>query len=174
MINFFLSPFTAVCDSAILNLSGSVDRIDNQLILKFDLFDQLSQVLIPVAKSPNRQDNLWQTTCFEFFIGVQNSSEYWEFNLSPSGDWNVYHFENYRTGMQQEKAFLSLPFERETRSHHTTFLIELDLNCLNIAQSIDLGITAVIETNQQLSYWALKHCGKEADFHIRKSFAIEL
>ncbi|GAP97342.1 DOMON-like domain-containing protein [Leptolyngbya sp. NIES-2104] len=174
MIKFFLSPFNTVCDSAILNLSGSVDRIDNRLMLKFDLFDRLSQVLIPVAKSPSRQDNLWQTTCFEFFIGVQNSSEYWEFNLSPSSDWNVYHFENYRAGMQEEKVFLSLPFEIETRSHHTFLSIDLDLNLLNLNQPIDLGITAVIETNQQISYWALKHCGKEADFHIRESFAIEL
>lgn len=180
MINFSLHPFDTAIDPAILNLSGRVTRTDNRLILEFDLFDRLSQVLIPIAKSPRRRDNLWQTTCFEFFIGVSNSSQYWEFNLSPGGDWNVYRFEDYRAGMQEERAFSSLPFAvkaRELRctqcSHHTLLSIELDLDHLNITQSINLGITAVIETNQ-ITYWALNHCGKEADFHIRESFAIEL
>ncbi|MBE9011880.1 DOMON-like domain-containing protein [Pseudanabaenaceae cyanobacterium LEGE 13415] len=173
MSNFSLHPFDIAFAPATLNLSGSVNRTDNRLILQFDLFDSLSNALIPVAKSPTRQHNLWQTTCFEFFIGVQNSSQYWEFNLSPSGDWNVYRFESYRAEMQEESAFSSLPFELETRSLHTILSIDLNLNRLNLTQSIDLGITAVIETNQ-LSYWALKHCGKEADFHIRESFALQL
>lgn len=170
---FSLYPFEIVLDPAILNLSGSIDRIDDRLILQFDLFDPLSQVHIPVAKSPNRQHNLWQTTCFEFFIGVQNSPQYWEFNLSPSGDWNVYRFEDYRARMQEEVAFSSLPFEVKSRSLHTILSIELELNRLNLNQSIDLGITAVIETDQ-ITYWALKHCGKEADFHLRESFALQL
>lgn len=168
---FSLFPF----DSVILNLSGSIERIDHRLALQYNLSDDRSQVLIPAAKLPSRQHNLWKTTCFEFFIGVHNDRQYWEFNLSPSGDWNVYRFENYRAGMQEETAFSSLPFKVERRSHQTSLTIELDLNLLEIASPIEVGITAVIEhTDHQTSYWALKHCGTEADFHIRESFAIAL
>ncbi|MGG6266475.1 DOMON-like domain-containing protein [Leptolyngbya sp. AN03gr2] len=170
---FCLHPFGTTFDSSCLNLSGRVTRDNHCLVVKFDLIDDRSQVFIPNPKTSTRQDNLWQTTCFEFFIGVQNSPQYWEINLSPSGDWNVYRFEDYRTGMQEERAFSSLPFTVTTSPNHTSIVVALDLTQLNLTQSIDLGITAVIETDQ-ISYWALKHCGKEADFHIRESFAIEL
>lgn len=172
--DFSLRPFDTKFDPAVLNLSGQVRRSDRTLTIEFKLFDAESQVLIPDSKFPSRQHNLWQTTCFEFFIGMQNSSQYWEFNLSPSGDWNVYRFENYRAGMQEETAFSSLSFAVDQELHHTFLSIDLDLNRLNLTQPIDLGITAVVETNDQITYWALKHCGIEADFHIRESFAIEL
>ncbi|BAU12164.1 hypothetical protein LEP3755_26930 [Leptolyngbya sp. NIES-3755] len=170
---FSLYPFSTTFDLSCLNLSGCVTRANHRLMIEFNLIDDQSQVLIPNPKTPTRQDNLWQTTCFECFIGVQDSPRYWEINLSPSGDWNVYRFENYRTGMQEETAFSSLPFTVTTSPNHISIAIALDLTQLNLTQSIDLGITAVIETDQ-ISYWALKHCGKEADFHIRESFAIEL
>ncbi|MBW4441269.1 MAG: DOMON-like domain-containing protein [Plectolyngbya sp. WJT66-NPBG17] len=173
--SFSLSPFDSAFEPATLNFSGSVERIDHRLVLQYNLFDDLSEVLIPAAKSPNRQHDLWKTTCFEFFLSGQDDRQYWEFNLSPSGDWNAYRFDHYRAGMQEETAFSSLPFEIETRSHQTSLTIKLDLTLIQIAQSIDLGITAVIEQfDHQITYWALKHCGKEADFHIRESFALKL
>lgn len=172
---FSLYPFDSVFDPAILNLSGSIERIDHRLMLRYDLFDDRSQVLIPAAKLPNRQPDLWKTTCFEFFIGLQNDRQYWEFNLSPSGDWNVYRFDDYRVGMREETAFSSLPFEIETRSHQTSLTIELDLSLIKVSQSIEVGMTAVIEQlDRGITYWAIEHCGTEADFHIRDSFALKL
>lgn len=173
--NFTLYPFGTTFDPAILNLSGCVVQSDNRLILQYDLFDRQSQVHIPAKKIPDRQHNLWETTCFEFFIGAQNDRAYWEFNLSPSGNWNVYRFGDYRSGTQEESAFSSLPFEVETRSHHTTLTIELDLTLIQLAPPLEISVTAVIEQlNHNLTYWAIEHCGTEADFHIRDSFALKL
>lgn len=173
--NFILYPFGTAFDSAILSLSGSITRNDNRLILKYDLIDNQSQVLIPAKMLPDRKHNLWETTCFEFFVGAQSDRAYWEFNLSPSGDWNVYHFEDYRTGMQEETAFSSLPFEVETRSHHTTLMIELDLTILQLTPPLEVSVTAVIEQlNHNTTYWAIEHRGTEADFHIRESFGLKL
>lgn len=173
MKNFTLHPFDADSD---LKLSGSISRSNNRLCLTYDLFDERSQVLIPAAKSPTRQNNLWQTTCFEFFLGVQNSPQYWEFNLSPSGDWNIYRFENYRTGMQEELKFTSLPFEINVKAKQVSLTIELDLNSIvQPDQPLDVSITTVIETSpQNITYWALQHCGTEADFHLRESFVLKL
>ncbi len=47
---------------------------------------------------------------------MRNSTKYWEFNLSPAGDWNVYRFTDYRQGMEEETAISSLPFNLEMRS----------------------------------------------------------
>ncbi len=174
--HFSLFPFGLVFDPAILELSVTVLRDEQQMMLRYSLFDDQAQVLIPTSNSSSRQHNLWKATCFEFFIAVQNSRKYWEFNLSPSGDWNVYRFDDYRVGMQEEIAFTSLPFEVETRSKQTSLTIELDLNAIaQSSQTLDIGVAAVIQhLDRSLTYWAIEHCGAEADFHLRNSFVLRL
>ena len=71
-------------------------------------------LLVPQARAgdpdgPQRRDGLWQHTCFEAFFGVLGSDDYWEFNLAPSGDWNVYRFAGYRAGQTPETAYGPLP-----------------------------------------------------------------
>lgn len=46
-----------------------------------------------------RQDYLWQHTCFECFISPDSQPQrpYLEVNLAPSGQFNLYYFDNYRT-----------------------------------------------------------------------------
>jgi hypothetical protein len=126
------------------------------------------------------------TTCFEFFMGLQNSPSYWEFNLSPAGDWNVYRFQDYRQGMQEEPVLNTLPFEVQQQSGALTLDLVLDLapifessssfpSASPLQQPLELGITAVLESQQkEVSYWALNHCGTQADFHLRESFHIKL
>lgn len=43
------------------------------------------------------QDYLWQDSCLECFIGKTGVNEYIEINASPTGNYAVYHFEDYRT-----------------------------------------------------------------------------
>ena len=101
---------------------------------------------------------------------------YWEFNLSPSGDWNVYFFESYRKSMHLEDKFKSLPFNI-LRDFNALYLgLEVNLDCLvSIIENLDVSINTVIKTKEgDISYWALKHCGEEADFHLRDSFSLSL
>jgi hypothetical protein len=97
---------------------------------------------------------------------------YWEFNLSPSGDWNVYRFSGYRQGMQPETAFSSLPFEFTRETDHLSLKITIDLaQIIQNSQQLELAITMVIEDeDSNISYWALKHSRSDADFHWRDSF----
>lgn len=153
-------------------------------MLHYDLLDLAygsrervcSQVFIPAASLPKRQHHLWETTCFEFFLGIHNSPQYWEFNLSPSGNWNVYRFSDYRTGMQEESAFTSLPFKLELKEKQVSLTIEVDLNAIvQPNQPLDVAITTVIQTSpSRITYWALQHCGTEADFHLRDSFVLKI
>src|SRR5262245_47150312 len=63
-----------------------------------------SGAVVMAARSAARArcDRLWESTCFEAFLARAGSPEYWEVNLSPSGDWNVYRFDSERTGMRPE------------------------------------------------------------------------
>lgn len=173
---FSLHPFDSAINLATLNVSGTIDRSDHQLMLYYNLLDTLSSVHIPDLNLPDRKHDLWKTTCFEFFLGVPDASQYWEFNVSPSGDWNVYRFEQYRTGMQEETALASRLFRVERKSNELSLIAGFDISSIvQPNQPLDVGITAVIQlVDRSLSYWAIEHCGIEADFHLRDSFALKI
>ena len=156
-----------------LNLTTTISFESNSLSIDYQLFGELNNIQIasPVD-NPTRQNELWQDTCLEFFLAIPDSSAYWEFNLSPSGNWNVYSFDDYRQGMQEESAFTSLPFQCKGELDY--FSLSLNVNPQVIIanpQTLEIAVTAVIKNYQnEVSYWALKHKGKEADFHRRDSF----
>lgn len=160
-----------------LEITGNIARCVNTLALTYELIDPLAEVIIPpLADKPVRKNDLWQKTCFEFFLGIKNFERYWEFNLSPAGHWNIYHFDAYRQGMQEEIAFTSLPFRIQNQSDALLLTLELDLAKLVQAdQTLTVAISTVIKhRNSKLTYWALIHPGPEADFHRRDSFIVEL
>lgn len=173
---FSLQPFA--CDSLApdVQIIGNITRHDHQLAISYQLLGELSKIAIaPPANTPSRKHELWQDTCFEFFVGIKDSERYWEFNLSPSGDWNVYRFDGYRQGMQEEAAFTNLPFWIE-QSNIFTLRLNLNLDTIVLPnQGIEVAITTVIkQKNNQVTYWALAHKGTQPDFHIRDSFVIKL
>lgn len=174
---FTLHPFSTQDFFAHFELRGRIAREASMLELEYIVAGDRSDIVIPpVSDQPTRQHNLWQQTCFEFFIGLAGSDRYWEFNLSPAGHWNVYRFEGYRQGMQEELAFTSLPFTVKTHPDTFSLSFKLDLSAIALdSQSIDVAVTTVLQHhNEQITYWALTHTGSEADFHRRDSFAIHL
>ncbi|MGI0490735.1 DOMON-like domain-containing protein [Alkalinema pantanalense CENA528] len=184
MQTFTLQPFThpeTLPASPNLQLTGTIDRQANSLSVQYRLQelhnaqDLCSRLTIaPPAEVPERRDNLWETTCFEFFLGRQNSPQYWEFNLSPAGHWNVYRFTDYRQGMEPEIQITSLPFQVKQHNHQLDLVIELNLaSILASTQLFNVGITTVIQDRVgNITYWALTHPGDQADFHRRDSFIL--
>ncbi|MBH8575997.1 DOMON-like domain-containing protein [Nostocaceae cyanobacterium CENA369] len=173
---FSLQPFPAE-SLANLKITGNIARHANTLVIHYTLSGDLKQVVItPPANSPARKHQLWENTCFEFFISIKNSQQYWEFNLSPSGHWNVYRFDDYRQGMQEETAFITLPFSVQNQSESLTLALDVDLNkIVSKDQNLEVAITTVIKhKDDEVTYWALTHQGTKADFHLRNSFIIDL
>jgi hypothetical protein len=174
--NFILQPFPSQDSISELKITGNISRADNNLNLNYQILGNLSQIKIPTATdNPQREDRLWETTCLEFFLAIKDSTQYWEFNLSPAKNWNVYRFSDYRENMTRETAINSLPFESDIQSNGLNLSLQLDLNSI-ISPQIKLlaAISAVIETQEQITYWALIHPDSTADFHLRDSFIIEL
>jgi hypothetical protein len=160
-------------------------------------------VLVPLRgaddrRSPRRRDGLWQHTCFEAFVGVLGSEAYWEFNLAPSGDWNVYRFAGYRERQVPEQSYGALPLTvmgpraappaADCRLVGPRALLELEVCCqlppplqerlqetLQEGSTLELGLSAVLEGRDgELSYWALQHPGSEPDFHDRRGWLLRL
>lgn len=151
--------------NAQLSIDGSLLKID------YELTARLADLKIPVFESTRRQrrDRLWEHTCFEIFLAQQGIPDYWEFNLSPSGDWNVYSFSGYREGMKPEKFFYTLPFNVKILSDQKLKIeTAVDLRFLQNLSDLIVGLSAVIEQNNGTkSYWALEHPKDCPDFHAR-------
>ena len=97
---------------------------------------------------------------------------YREFNLSPSGTWQVYDFRGYRDG--GEPAAIALSPSLCDRSPQACSLA-VALSPLPSGPTLRLGLSAVIEeTNGRLSYWALHHPPGRPDFHYTGAFALTL
>jgi hypothetical protein len=174
---FLLQPFPTNHPLPDVQITGNISRKENKLNLDYALNGNLLEIEIaPPSDTPTRKHELWQETCFEFFLGIKDVPGYWEFNLSPAGHWNVYRFTAYRQGMAEEIAFRTFPFIVEMRGNSLAVSLDVDLDkILLVEQMILVAITTVIKRkNGEISYWALTHQGTEADFHLRESFIIDL
>src|SRR5690349_18802736 len=108
---FALIPYPAP-NILLIEVTGTAMRQENILSIHYSVHGDIENILCPISVAPARKDDLWKATCFEFFIAIKDQSRYWEFNMSPSGNWNVYAMDAYRqVNMREELAFTQLPFE---------------------------------------------------------------
>lgn len=174
---FSLIPFPDSNISAI-QITGDVAREASLFTIRYSLTDKTQSILFPErSASPGRKDELWTATCFEFFVALPEQPGYWECNLSPSGDWNIFYMDAYRrVGFREETFIQELPFSIRHEPSCISVEAALDLSPLvPVDQSIQVGITSVVKTiNGHETYWALSHPAPQADFHLRESFLVWL
>ena len=175
--SFLLYPFPNSDDPPELTIYGALFRQGDILNISSKLSGFIDQVKIPTpGNKPARKNRLWEVTCFEFFIKANGSKPYWEFNFSPSGNWNVYRFDDYREGMTEETAFSSLPFQVSRQTEALNLDVKLNLKKIIPPDlTIRAGVSVVIKTiDVQTFYWALAHPAPKPDFHHPESFILEL
>ncbi len=149
--------------------------IDDYLHLQYELTGELSTLNIPAVQAPCAVDGLWKHTCFEAFIAVNGEEGYYELNFSPSSTWAAYAFSGYRS--RSAWTINKAPIIRCAQTKESllidVLIAAVDLPLKQIEQSFQLGLTAVIETNEgELSYWALQHSDSAPDFHQRQHFIL--
>ena len=174
---FSLVPFPFEGDVPGIRIEGSIGREADRLSVRWDILGKLSDLSLPARGTfPARKDRLWEETCFELFLGPAGSERYWEFNLSPSGNWNVYRFESVRTGMEIEPGFSAMPFDVLVEPDALRLSLDADIGKLAAAgESLEAGIAAVIKTKKGgTSHWALAHPGSRPEFHRREGFQLTL
>ena len=174
--SFQLQPFSPTQAPKNLELSTRVQQTGQQLEITYQLQGDLDLLLLPSPQAqPQRKNDLWQTTCFEFFLAVFNAPEYWEFNLAPTGDWNAYSFYHYRRNMSEASNFSNLPLQ--VLSHdQSSYELQTQINLQSIVSgniALEISVTTVLaDKKHNLSYWAINHPGSKADFHCRDGFIL--
>lgn len=181
---FSLLPFGARADSLTgIAIEGWLERRGETLILEFQLScaaEQGENAILwpPAAGQPQRRDGLWEHTCLEWFLAHPHGEAYWEFNLCPNGDWNVYALDGYRRGLRPDPHYSALPVERSGNGRISRFRATATLPATLISAQpaeLELAVTAVLEQRGgAISYWALHHGGGEADFHRRDGFRLRI
>jgi hypothetical protein len=174
--SFQLQPFPG-STAPDISITGVVTRDRQRLNIVYIVSGTLDTIQLP-APNPNplRQWELWETTCFECFFGVPDELNYWELNLAPNGNWNAFALTNYREGIAEASAIESIVITTDRTDDRFTLSATIPLGAIVPARKpLELSVTTVIQTQDQAtSYWAIAHCGDEADFHRRDSFVITL
>jgi len=168
-----LHPFEPRPELGGIELKGKARWRGGVLQVSFELRTPGNSLSWPApALPPVRRDGLWQSTCLEAFIAAEGEAPYWEVNLAPNGNWNIYALSGYRENLQPVSGITSLPYSLRRSEGALQQHFQLDLNrWIQADQRVEVSLTAVLEDRQQgLSYWAWKHSGHQPDFHLRDSF----
>lgn len=174
---FVLQPFPGGVSNPPFSLTGAVSRVGTTVNITYHLAGPLQELSIaPAAREPARRWCLWETTCFEFFLAGRDAADYWEFNLSPAGHWNLFRLTDYRQGIQEEPAIQELPFTVNRQDEMLTLALEVDLAAIiPVDKPLEVAVSTVLQhVDGRLSYWALNHPGPEPDFHSREGFVIKM
>lgn len=168
-----LHPFEPRRELDSIQLDGETIWGDGWLQVRFALRSGASSLRWPaMALPPARRDGLWQSTCLEAFIATQGESAYWEVNLAPNGDWNVYALSGYRENLRPVAEITSLPYLLRRSDGVLQMEFQLDLSrWIAPTQPLEVSLTTVLDHPvHELSYWAWRHSGEQPDFHRRDSF----
>jgi hypothetical protein len=148
-----------------------------ELQMTFRIEGEIARLRIPPRGVVRIGKDLWRHTCFEAFIAIEGEAAYHEFNFAPSGEWAAYESRGYRDG--HPVANETLTPRIAVRS--TNGRLELDasvrldfLSDVHARAPLRVGLSAVIEASDGISYWALRHPRDKPDFHDAEAFALRL
>jgi hypothetical protein len=167
-------PSTA-CPLALKITSDVIYLTNGDLQLRYYLQGQLDKLIIPLLSRSEQKDNLWQQCCFEAFVCLKGETGYYEYNFSPSRQWGLYTFTDYREVASYQPQGVP-KIEVTLIGQQLTLKVILPNRILPknpTNKSIQIALSAVIETKQQQkSYWALHHPQDKPDFHIHSEDSV--
>jgi hypothetical protein len=173
-----LSCHPATRSDVVRAIRTRVDRLaSRELRISYRLEGAIASIRIPRPSKPVIGIELWRHTCFEAFIAIEGRAAYHEFNFAPSSEWTVYAFSGYRKGaaLADETLNPEVAVRRTASRLELDALIRLDrLSALHPRTVLCLGLAAVIESSDGLSYWALNHPADKPDFHRADGVALRL
>jgi hypothetical protein len=148
-----------------------------ELQMTFRLDGDIPRIWVPSPSEPRIATQLWRHTCFVAFIAVEGQPAYHEFNFAPSGEWAIYAFCGYRNGGPLANEMMRPDIALRTSGSRLELdtVVRLDsLSAIHPRASLRIGLSAVIEASDGLSYWALRHPADKPDFHDADGFALLL
>src|SRR5688500_10575818 len=156
---------------AVRGMSARVRRNPgHRLAVSYLVKGDLDRVRVPAPRAPRSMDRLWEHTCCEIFIAAKGARVYHEYNLSPSGEWAAYAFDDYRARRagepQPQLPRPTITVRGGSGALELHAVISLDGLAPPPHTPLALALSAVIEDSEgRLSYWALRHPPGKPEFH---------
>lgn len=156
----------------------SLEREGTTLYLNYLVEGSLSNLKIPQRSiRPNRVEGIYEHTCCELFV-LGDSGKYMEWNFSPGLDWCTFAFDSYRKRNEKNEieklhTFRDLFVQQTLNELSLSVAVDLKsvLYFLGSADKLKAQVSMVLESSdKKISYWALKHAPKKADFHCLECF----
>jgi hypothetical protein len=158
-----------------------MQKSDGSLAIVYAIQGPTDGLRIPApdaSASPNAPapaDALWRTTCCELFVGSADAAGYREFNFSPSGQWAVYDFSDYRERTLAQPSIAAPSIRAGQREDRLQLDALLPPVVLPDSDTLRFALAVVLESSDgDLGYWALAHPAGKPDFHHRTGFALQL
>ncbi len=146
-----------------ISLNYSIDQSLGSKFIKN--FSSNNLTLSNSMTSTPRRDYLLLKNCFEFFIKAKDSPSYLEFNFSPKGEWNVFHFSSYRKNKEIYKALELSFFEHKVQNNKIHY--NYKLNGSTFQNFEHYHSTAIIYDGKKPNYFhELGHISLKPDFHL--------
>ena len=172
---FSLVPFAA--PPGISGVEGTIAWQGDGLVIAFRLTGAMETISFPAPQTtPHRRDGLWLESCCECFVQRAGHDGYHETNVGFTGDWNVYRFVKYRSGMAEENRIDTLQSTAVIAREEATLRCRVPLaRCFTGTATLRVGLSCILlHRTGERSYWALSHPGSRPDFHDARAFTIRL
>ena len=183
MSNHKLVPFFQDIANS-FEVEAEITREGLKLDASYRLSGDLNSLLLPKTNKikAERKGELWETTCFEFFLKNIRHPFYLEFNLAPTGHWNCFSFDGYRQNMREYDGIQSVDINFEKGENHILLESEIQLIPAEFFLPDDFNdgdircaLSSVIENKEHVkTYWAPGHFSERPDFHKEENFSIQI
>lgn len=157
--------------SWIQNVTVNCSYNSDGMNLMYQINGNIELLQLPThCSSPHRADNLWQHTCGEAFVAQKNTTIYREWNFSPSRQWQVYEFADYREARTLPAVSAPQIYSIVTPEQFT-LTVQIPSTWYPHNTPLLLGLSMILQdVTGKISYWALQHSPGLADFHIDKNW----
>ena len=164
-MQFTLVPFTPAPD--IPTLTGELLREKNHLKLVFHPIETTDLVWPTSDQQSERRDNLWQSTCFECFIGTTETESYIEINASPEQHWQAYYFDSYRHNQQCEGDINVQVAVDDNALTAKPINLNIDIPTAGfVTADWQISVSAILQRQSgEQMYFAIQHPQGKPDFH---------
>lgn len=150
----------------VINVSFMIEKVDG---LQFNDFHHDK-----IAKA----DNLWQETCLECFISLDDE-RYLEINATPDGRYAIYEFDDYRTPNPPSPSDkVTLSWRADDNDNTLVYERHFSLDVSAMADFFDpvlsetlISPTVILMINNQPHYFATHH-GDDPDFHDKRHWQV--